>query len=132
MSPQKAFFYGTLKKGHYNNIRMGLDNPDVAEFVRPAVIKGMTLVQPTGCPYPFALESSKEDAKIEGELWIIHDKEVQEYIERMELGAGYDTIIATTEAGEQVLMYGILEDNHKYSTESLLKNPNFSNFTLKE
>lgn len=95
------FFYGTLKKGHYNHTRFNEDG--IGKFIGEDRVTGFSLVQPKNLPYPFAIEDEKGTVK--GELYEVEDHLFQ-MLHRMELGAGYEARnITTTKDGVEAVMY---------------------------
>ncbi len=107
-----VFFYGTLKRGFYNNVRIGLDDPNKATFLGEAVLPDHAMVVDGTLPYAFEHKGSV----LRGELYDVHDKSTRERIERMELGAGYEmarvTVIgADTESRHEVDFYRVTDQD---------------------
>lgn len=95
------FFYGTLKKGHYNHTRFSPDG--VGKFLGEDRVTGFSLVQPKHLPYPFAVPDV--NGTIKGELYEVEDK-LYNILHGMELGAGYtQKHITTTKDGVDAIMY---------------------------
>jgi len=79
----KIFVYGTLKRGHYNHGRCGLDGAGVS-FIGQEYIDGYTLYRRYNLPY-----AVKEKGKrIKGEVYEV-PFDVYDQIYWMEVGAGY-------------------------------------------
>ena len=84
----RMFFYGTLKRGYYNNPRLRLDDPKVATFVGNAVLKDYGIIMSGILPYAVKAPGNK----LEGEVFDVHDKNIADMIEHMEVGAGYNGV----------------------------------------
>ena len=82
---KRCFFYGTLKRGHYNHARFsGLHYKNRLE------LHGYSLVQPSGLPFPYIIPD--EEGKVVGEVFYVED-DTYDTIKRMELGAGYEEVV---------------------------------------
>ena len=84
----RMFFYGTLKRGYYNNPRLRLDDPKVATFIGNASLDDYGIIMSGILPYAVKAPGNK----LEGEVWDVHDENIVNAIERMEVGAGYEGI----------------------------------------
>ena len=84
----RMFFYGTLKRGYYNNPRLRLDDPNVATFIGRASLPDHGIVMSGILPYAVRSEGNT----LEGEVFDVHDENIVNSIERMERGAGYEGI----------------------------------------
>ena len=101
MQSKVMFFYGTLKKGHYNHTRFSEDG--IGKFLGEDRVTGYSLVQPDGLPYPFAVPDV--NGTIKGELYEVEDK-LYNFLHRMELGAGYTPKhVTTTKDSVDAIMY---------------------------
>lgn len=111
-----CFFYGTLKRGHYNNDRFA----DKLKFVCTGTVIDHSLVSENKY-YPHAIE--QDGGSINGEVFQLDDEALAR-ISLMELGAGYKIkkVPVRTEHGFiECLMY--------YSDDQELKNlPTYSTF----
>ena len=95
------FFYGTLKKGHYNHTRFSPEG--IGKFLGEDRVTGFSLVQPDGLPYPFAVPDVSGTVK--GELYEVEER-LYNILHRMEEGAGYiQKKVTTTKEGVEALMY---------------------------
>jgi len=109
-----CFFYGTLKRGHYNNERFagGLT------YKHDTTVRGFSLVQ-ANAYYPHAIPDT--EGVVYGEVFEV-DEQSAKSIDCMELGAGYRAIDVITDSGVKCTMY--------YSDDSYLKKLTpFSMFT---
>lgn len=95
-----VFFYGTLKRKHYNYTRFFNDE---SSFVKEDTVLNFSLVQHDYLPYPHAVINA--GGHINGEVHRIDDDRVYQSIRGMELGAGYKEVEVVTESGEVCLMY---------------------------
>ena len=84
----RMFFYGTLKRGYYNNPRLRLDDPDVATFIGNATLDDYGIIMDGTLPYAVKATGNK----LVGEVFDVHDENIVNAIERMEVGAGYEGI----------------------------------------
>lgn len=84
----RMFFYGTLKRGYYNNPRLRLDDPAVATFIGRASLPDHGIVMSGILPYAVRSKGNS----LEGEVFDVHDKNIIDMIDRMERGAGYEGI----------------------------------------
>lgn len=75
------FAYGTLKRGHFNHYRLGINAHHVAN---DTVLGDLRIPNPKS-PYPFLLEGSDN---IRGEIWEV-DEVHYTAIRNMEVSAGY-------------------------------------------
>lgn len=87
-------FYGSLRKGQYNNTRFSLDNEKIATYLGTHTIDGFGLFD-AGIGYPFA--AKKDGAKLVVDLFKIHHHPTADSIHRMEKGAGYNIDTITVE-----------------------------------
>lgn len=80
----KFFFYGTLKRGHYN-WKFLLQNTKGCEFIKEATSPDIFQLYDLGA-YPCMTLGEQE---VKGEVWTIDNDDVIDIIEQMERGAGY-------------------------------------------
>ena len=93
-----VFFYGSLKRGHYNYKRFGMDE---CKFLGSAEIWGYKLF--TNVMYPAVINSGDDNDIVYGEVFLVPD-ELFQLLKQMEIGAGYhiDTVDAVWDAEKQV------------------------------
>lgn len=103
------FVYGTLKMGHYNHDRFGFGSK--SEIISSDTVKGITLVQKSNLPYPFAIKEI--GGKVKGEVYNIDDKTLLSHLDAMESSAGYKRELVTTEGGLEVSIY-VDASNNRY------------------
>jgi gamma-glutamylcyclotransferase (GGCT)/AIG2-like uncharacterized protein YtfP len=95
-----VFMYGTLKRGHYNCQRFGLEPC----FLREATVPGITLID-LGA-YPGAVSALGE---VDGEVFRVK-LDLLRSMDGMEFGAGYDRLPMTTKDGTKVNVYVLMPD----------------------
>ena len=76
------FFYGSLRKGDYNHSIIDDKNPKAF-----ATITGFKMYSLGS--YPFIVETKNEEDTVFGEIYTNLTQNEIDYIDRMELGAGY-------------------------------------------
>lgn len=97
-----VFFYGTLKRGHYNHKKFldyyGRAKGFHLEFLREARINGATLVQRKGFPYPYCIETGMNSDFVRGEVFSV---DIQTFwsMQIMEDSAGYKLSLMETADG---------------------------------
>ena len=90
----RSFFYGSLRKGHYNNDRILGEG---SELIGTTSLPGFDLYS-LGA-YPCAVPVDDPNHFLVGEVWEIPN-EVARGISAMERGAGYDEKEVNTEWGK--------------------------------
>ena len=98
--PLVLFFYGTLKRGHYNHTRFNSEG--IGRFMQEATVRGFSMIQPNGLPYPMAVHDTS--GNIQGELYEVDVLDALA-IHRMEVGAGYVLTPVITDDGIRTSMY---------------------------
>src|SRR6478735_7293759 len=92
-----VFFYGTLKRGHYNYERF----KEGLTFLHESSVRGYSLVNANRY-YPHAIPDV--DGLVIGEVFEAEEMTARS-IEGMEVGAGYKSVLVTTESGVECTMY---------------------------
>lgn len=96
--PVLVFFYGTLKRGHYNyeRFKSGLC------YLQSDAVDNYSLVEANPY-YPHAVVDV--GGVIYGEVFQVMDERTFNSIDNMELGAGYKQELITTVGGKSCIMY---------------------------
>jgi gamma-glutamylcyclotransferase (GGCT)/AIG2-like uncharacterized protein YtfP len=83
----QLFIYGSLKRGHFNHTRLGMDK---FTFLKEYELPGWKLVSLGS--YPGMVRADSSESKVKGEIYEISSMDSKEYqiIYRVEANAGFE------------------------------------------